>query len=49
MAKWEKINTLESGRFFHRLLPLNDQNFVLVGGASMETGKFHELEVLSKN
>lgn len=49
MAKWEKINTLESGRFFHRLLPLNDQNFVLVGGASMETGKFYELEVLSKN
>lgn len=49
MSKWEKINTLESGRFFHRLLPLNDQNFVLVGGASMETGKFYELEVLSKD
>lgn len=49
MSKWEKISKLESGRFFHRLLPLSEKDFVLVGGASMETGKFYELEVLSKN
>ena len=47
-SKWVVISKLEEGRFFHRLLPLNDKEFVLVGGASMETGKFYELEVLSK-
>ncbi len=48
---WKKIHQLKTGRFFHRLLPFDDQHFVLVGGASMESGKVFELEVLpiSKN
>lgn len=47
-SKWEVIGELDEGRFFHRLLPMNDKQFVLVGGASMESGKFYDLEVRSK-
>ena len=43
---WQQIHQLENGRFFHRLLPLSSEKFVLVGGANMETGKFHEVQVL---
>ncbi len=45
---WEKVGSLENGRFFHRLLPVSDNKFVLVGGASMESGKNFEVEVLHK-
>ncbi len=43
---WQQIHQLENGRFFHRLLPLTSDKFILVGGANMETGKFHEVQVL---
>ncbi len=44
-AGWEKLHELETGRFFHRLLPLNKNKFVLVGGANMDVGKLHDVEV----
>ena len=44
---WEKIHQLETGRFFHRLLPLPGDKFMLVGGANMETGKLFDVPVLS--
>ncbi|MEE2641049.1 MAG: hypothetical protein VX768_10525 [Planctomycetota bacterium] len=47
-SEWESISKLDDGRFFHRLLPLDSKRFVLVGGANMETGKFLEVEVLSR-
>ena len=47
-SKWEIIFTCDEGRFFHQLLPLNENDFVLVGGASMESGKFYNVEVHSK-
>ena len=43
---WKKIRQLETGRFFHRLLPAGDNGFLLVGGASMETGKITETVLL---
>jgi hypothetical protein len=46
-SSWETIERLDEGRFFHRLLPLNQSEFILVGGANMEVGKFHEIKVLS--
>ena len=46
---WEKIYQLETGRFFHRLLPISDKQFMLVGGANMDTGKVLDVEVLSFN
>jgi N-acetylneuraminic acid mutarotase len=43
---WEKAGQLERARFFHRMLPLGDSQFVFVGGANMGIGKFEEVEVL---
>lgn len=47
-SQWQIISTCDEGRFFHRLLALNPSDFILVGGASMETGKFYDVEVHSK-
>lgn len=46
-TKWEALKKLDEGRFFHRLLPIGKEKFVLVGGASMESGKFYDVEILS--
>ncbi|MEM9412515.1 MAG: hypothetical protein AAGA30_15480, partial [Planctomycetota bacterium] len=46
---WEKLHELEIGRFFHRLLPLDGEKFMLVGGANMEAGKLYDIEVFSFN
>ena len=46
-TEWVPIAELDEGRFFHRLLPIGSKQFALVGGASMETGKFYEVEILS--
>ena len=45
-SNWEKIHQLETGRFFHRLLPLASNKFILVGGANMETGKIFDVQQL---
>jgi len=42
---WAKVYQLDPGRFFHQMLPLGDSKFALVGGAHMEIGKIHELDV----
>lgn len=44
--EWTVINKLEDGRFFHRMLPMNDATLLFVGGASMESGKFLELQTV---
>ena len=44
---WNKLADLESDRFFHRLLPLSSNQLLVVGGASMSSGKFEDLEVLT--
>jgi hypothetical protein len=46
-SAWEIVRELPRGRFFHRMLPLDDHRFVLVGGANMEVGKFEEVDVIS--
>lgn len=43
---WEVLSTLEHDRFFHRLLPLSDNQLIAVGGASMSSGKFEEVDVI---
>ncbi len=47
MSKWEKMFQLETGRFFHRLLPVGKKSFVLVGGANMSSGKVEEVEIFT--
>lgn len=43
---WNKMGTLDTGRFFHRLLPVSDHQFALVGGASMQSGKTTDVLVV---
>lgn len=44
--QWEFVGQLAHPRFFHRLLPWNDDRLVIVGGASMTTGKTKALELI---
>jgi hypothetical protein len=44
---WELAGQLAYPRFFHRLLPTAGGQTVIVGGASMQTGKTLELELLT--
>lgn len=45
--EWKKAGQLGTARFFHRMLPLDDQRMVLVGGANMKIGKIRELEAMT--
>ena len=44
-SAWETVRKLDTARFFHRMLPVNEQ-LLFVGGASMGVGKFDEVEVI---
>jgi hypothetical protein len=45
-SRWEVAGATEDARFFHRMLPLQDGQLVLLGGANMESGKFLTPEVI---
>ena len=45
-ARWEVISADITPRFFHRLLPMNARQLVVVGGSNMSIGKFEKVEVL---
>lgn len=45
-SKWEILRQTPTARFFHRMLPVNDHQLLMIGGASMEVGKFDEVEIL---
>lgn len=42
---WEVVGQLTYPRFFHRQLPTAQGELLVVGGASMQTGKTRSLEV----
>ena len=48
---WEELGELENARFFHRLLPVPGEGgapaFYLLGGGSMEVGRFTTVERLT--
>lgn len=44
---WEMVGETPTPRFFHRMLALNDSQLLVVGGASMQEGKFDAVEILS--
>ena len=46
-SKWEVVGQLTHPRFFHRMLPTPDGKLLIVGGASMETGKIKDLELFT--
>jgi N-acetylneuraminic acid mutarotase len=43
---WKTVRKMPTARFFHRMLPIAQGEFVIVGGANMGSGKFAELEVI---
>jgi hypothetical protein len=43
---WQAVGRTEDARFFHRMLPFRAGHLVLIGGASMESGKFLQPEVI---
>ncbi|MFV0444630.1 MAG: DUF4198 domain-containing protein [Planctomycetaceae bacterium] len=44
---WQVAREMPTPRFFHRMLPANDHQFVIVGGANMGTGKFDTTELVN--
>jgi len=45
-TKFEIVKQMDNARFFHRMLPLSKTQLLTVGGASMQTGKFDEVEII---
>lgn len=45
-SRWEVIQKTPTARFFHRMLPVDQQRLAILGGASMATGKFEKVEIL---
>lgn len=43
---WEVAKELDRDRFFHRLLPLSGNELLSLGGASMSSGKFDEVDII---
>ncbi|TWT74315.1 Kelch repeat-containing protein [Allorhodopirellula solitaria] len=41
---WRTIAKTERERFFHRMLPSSDHELLMIGGASMEVGKFGTID-----
>jgi hypothetical protein len=46
-SKWDVVGQMAHPRFFHRMLPTHDGRLLIVGGASMESGKIRALELLT--
>lgn len=45
--EWQTLRKTPTARFFHRMLPFEKEELLVVGGASMRTGKFSEIELLT--
>ncbi|MFO0923740.1 MAG: DUF1668 domain-containing protein [Pirellulales bacterium] len=46
-TQWEILPKTKNARFFHRILPFANHELVSIGGASMQSGKFLESEIIS--
>ena len=44
-TKWELAHKLDTGRFFHQMLPVGNSRFAIVGGSHMEHGSQNQVEV----
>lgn len=44
---WRILGRTPTARFFHRLLPVSNDELLVVGGANMSIGKFEDIEVLN--
>ena len=48
-SEWTKVKVLKRDRFFHRMLPVSPNALLMVGGASMTSGKFAEVDIVPVN
>ena len=46
-STWQVVKTGLTPRFFHRMIPVSDQSFVVFGGSNMSTGKFDAVELVN--
>lgn len=46
-GSWTVKQKLDRARFFHRMLPLDSERLLIVGGGSMEEGKFDQLDIVN--
>ncbi len=45
---WENIGKLETGRFFHRLVGIDENRFVILGGTSADSGKQTTVSIIDR-
>jgi hypothetical protein len=45
-ARWVTVAETPTARFFHRMLPVDDQHLIIVGGANRD-GRLREVEILA--
>ncbi len=45
---WLPLGSIQPGRFFHRLLPVSESGFALIGGANMQSGKTLDTPVFAR-
>lgn len=43
---WSKLTSLEEGRFFHRMVPMNKSALLIISGANMSVGKYDDVIVV---
>ncbi len=43
---WEIIGQIPTGRFFHRIVPISNDAFAIIGGANMNVGKFKDTPIV---
>lgn len=43
---WEKLTPVETGRFFHRMVPVDSNHVLIVGGTAMRGGKLKSVELV---
>ena len=46
---WEKVHTMDGGRFFHQMMPISKNEFAILGGAHMSEGQLYNIEVFKVN
>lgn len=46
---WRIVGQVDTGRFFHRIVPTSNNEFAMIGGANMSVGKFKETEFVRLN
>ncbi|WP_404305875.1 Kelch repeat-containing protein [Neorhodopirellula lusitana] len=44
--QWSTVAKSDPARFFHRMLPISDNELLMIGGANMQIGKFTNIDLI---